>query len=154
MRIQDTFVVAAPVETVWDMLIDPARLGQCLPGCESIRRLDDTHYEATIAVKIQFMTLRFFARGELTEMDPPRHLTAVMDGKPTALAGVFRAELEADLAPAAGGTEIAYELNLQLTGRLASLGEAIMRKTVEQSAREFVANVRALVEEDAPSVQP
>ncbi|MCL6576143.1 carbon monoxide dehydrogenase subunit G [Kyrpidia sp.] len=152
MRMEDTFTVAAPVEIVWNTVIDPTRLGQCLPGCESIKRVDDTHYEATMAVKIQFMTLRFFTRGELKDTDPPRHLTVVMDGRPIALAGVFRAQLRAELIPTNGSTEMHYELDLRMTGRLASLGEAIMRKTVEQSAREFVTKVRALVE-DTPAVQ-
>jgi len=145
MKLEGTFMIRAPKDRVWDLFMDPEKLAACLPGCEEIRLIDPTKYEAVMTVKIQFMTIRFQATGELKETVDGRRLVVEMTGQPFALAGMFRNKMTVDLEPVEGNsTRLAYLMDLQLTGRLASLGEILMRSTVQKSAREFADNVNAL----------
>lgn len=148
MQLTGKFIIHESIEKVWDVVVDPLQLGACIPGCEQMQKIDETHYEATISVKIQFMTLKFHAKGELVEAEKPTRLVIAMNGKPFALAGIFQAELEVLLLDKESETEVSYQLQLQMTGRLASLGEAIMRKTVEQSAKEFSDNLKSFIERE------
>ncbi|WP_376794313.1 CoxG family protein [Thermogemmatispora sp.] len=155
MKLNGAVSVRAAREEVWQIFMDPAQLCRVVPGCEEARRLDDTHYEALLAVKIQFMTIRARAHGTLLEAREPEHLVAEMVGEPLAMAGAFRSHLVVDLIPIAGGTEVRYTIELSMLGRLASLGEAIIRATANRLASQFASNVAQLfsaqVREDGQS---
>lgn len=144
MKLNGTITVNTPREEVWKLFMDPVQLAKVVPGCESARQLDETHYEAVMAVKVQFMTIRSKAQGTLLESDPPRHLVAELVGEPTAMAGAFRARLTIDLAAAEQATSIHYVMDLTMLGRLASLGEAIVRSTSQRLSDQFVQNVSQL----------
>ncbi len=61
------------------------------------------------------------------------------------LAGMFRTKLKVRLRErAAAETEVAYDMDLQMSGRLASLGDVMMKGTVTESSREFARNVQRL----------
>jgi carbon monoxide dehydrogenase subunit G len=144
MKLQGAVTVSALQEEVWQIFMDPARLCQVVPGCERIEQVDETHYDALMAVKVQFMTIRSQAHGTLLEMEPPRHLVAELVGEPVAMAGAFRTLLGVDLAAVAGGTSVRYSIELTMFGRLASLGEAIVRSTTRRLAAQFADNVTRL----------
>lgn len=144
MKLQGIVTVNAPQEKVWQVFMDPVQLCKVIPGCEQARQLDATHYEAVLSVKVQFMTIHSQAKGTLLEAAAPRHLVGELVGEPTAMAGAFRARVTIDLAPADGGTSVQYAMNLTLLGRLASLGEAIVRSTSKQLTRQFAENIAAL----------
>ena len=144
MKVQGSVTVNAPQEKVWQVLLDPLQLCRVIPGCEQARQLDATHYEAVLSVKVQFMTIRSHAKGTIVEAVSPRHLVGEMVGEPTAMAGAFRARVTIDLAPANGATSIHYHMDLTLLGRLASLGEAIVRSTSQQLSRQFADNLTQL----------
>ena len=52
MDLKDTFTVEAPREKVWDLFWDFPRLAACLPGCESIERIDDSNFKARVAQRV------------------------------------------------------------------------------------------------------
>lgn len=151
MKLQGTVMVNAPQAEVWQVLIDPVQLCKVIPGCEQARQLDATHYEAVLSVKAQFMTIRSQAKGILLEADAPHHMMGELVGEPTAMAGAFRARVTIDLAPVNDATSIRYVMDLTLLGRLASLGEAIVRSTAKQLTRQFAENIATLFSNSNPS---
>lgn len=144
MKLQGAVTVNAPQERVWQVLIDPVQLCKVIPGCEQARQLDATHYEALLSLKVQFMTIRSQAKGTLLEADAPRHLVGELVGEPTSMAGAFRARVTIDLTPVKDATSIRYAMDLTLLGRLASLGEAMVRSTSQQLTRQFAENLATL----------
>ena len=65
MKLNGALTVNAPQEEVWQLFMDPVQLCRVIPGCEQARQLDETHYEAVLAVKVQFMTIRSKACGTI-----------------------------------------------------------------------------------------
>ena len=144
MRIAESFEVASPREAVWKVFLDPVELASCVPGVQDIQLVDPTHYDAEMVVKLPFLTLRFTVHGELTESTENSRLVVGLDGEPASFAGAFRATLTISLDDGpGGGSVIAYEIDMHLTGRLASLGEALMRSTASNLGRAFAQNVKA-----------
>ncbi len=90
------------------------------------------------------MTIRSQAKGTLLEADAPRHLVGELVGEPTSMAGAFRARVTIDLTPVNDATSIRYAMDLTLLGRLASLGEAMVRSTSQQLTRQFAENLAML----------
>jgi len=144
MKLQGSVTVDASQEKVWKVFLDPTQLCKVLPGCEGARQLDATHYEAVMSIKVQFMTIRSRAKGTLLQADAPHHMVGELVGEPVSMAGAFRARVTIDLVPKGNATTVQYAMDLTMLGRLASLGEAMVRKTSQQLSREFADNISAL----------
>ena len=52
MQQQGVYEVPASVELVWAALNNPAVLQRCVPGCQSMQQLDDTHFAAAVKAKV------------------------------------------------------------------------------------------------------
>ena len=144
MKLNGSVTVAAAQEQVWQVLIDPVQFCRIVPGCEQARKIDETHYEAVVSVKVQFMTVRSKAKGTLLETDAPRHMAGELVGEPMSMAGAFRARVTIDLVPQDNGTSVQYTMDLTMLGRLASLGAAMVRSTSQQLSRQFAENITNL----------
>jgi carbon monoxide dehydrogenase subunit G len=59
MEFEKSATITAPVERVWQMLLDPEVMGACVPGMQSIEVVSDTQYAVSMQVKISFITARF-----------------------------------------------------------------------------------------------
>jgi len=144
MRIAESFEVAFGRETVWNIFLDPVELASCVPGVRDIQLIDPTHYDAEMVVKVPFLALHFAVHGELRESIENSRLVVDLDGESTSFAGAFRAELSVCLDDGpGGGSVIAYEIDMHMTGRLASLGEALMRSTASNMGKAFAENIKA-----------
>lgn len=146
MHIAESFQVARPQEEVWSVFGDPVQLAACVPGIETVDVVDESHYSAVMVLKVTFMTLRFQVQGELVEQDAPSHMLIDLSGEPAAFAGAFQASLTVDMSDVDGGTQVSYAVEAHLTGRLASLGEALLNATAAQMGREFASNLKARLE--------
>ncbi len=144
MKLKGAVTVNAPQEEVWRVFMDPTQFCRIIPGCERARQLDETHYEAMFTVKIQFITIRSKALGTLLEAEAPRHLVGELVGEPQAKAGAFRARVTIDLVPINSMTNVQYTMDLTLLGRLANIGQAIVRSTAKRLTKEFADNVSNL----------
>lgn len=145
MKIADSFTIDAPKAAVWDVFMEVEKLASCVPGCKSMTALSDTEYEADMEVQTMFMKIVFKANGQLKDFIEGEELNVEMTGKPMKLAGLFRTKLKVRLNELSEEkTEILYDMDLQMSGRLASLGDVMMKGTVVKSSREFADNVQRL----------
>ena len=144
MKLKGTVTVNASQEEVWRIFMDPTQFCRVVPGCEKARRIDDTHYEAILAVKMPFLTIRSKAKGTILEAQAPRHLVGELVGEPHSMTGSFRNRVTIDLVPINNKTTIQYTMDITLVGRLASLGEGFARLIARRFSKEFVDNVSKL----------
>lgn len=145
MKLADSFTIQASKADVWSVFMDVEKLSGCVPGCKQVDMISPTRYEANMEVKVQFMTIQFRATGELKDAVEGESLQVEMVGQPVALAGLFRNQLQLQLKELEPElTEVSYQMDLQMTGRLASLGDILMKGTVKKSADEFARNVQTL----------
>src|SRR5687768_295286 len=63
MKLQHSFGVSAPLERVWEALIDVQQVAPCLPGAEITEVGDDGTYRGTFSVRLGPTTAAY--RGEL-----------------------------------------------------------------------------------------
>lgn len=145
MKLKDIFMINAPKKDVWEVFMNVEKLASCVPGCENMVALSETEYEADMDIKTKFMKIRFKANGQLKDMVEGEELNVEMVGKPMKLAGLFKSKMKVQLEELDDGqTKVTYAMDLQMTGRLASLGDVLMRGTVKKSGDEFAENVQAL----------
>jgi carbon monoxide dehydrogenase subunit G len=142
MLIEGQFTLQAPIQEVWDFLLDPETLASCVPGAEKMEAIDDKTYESVVKQKVGPISVKFKFTTTLTEMDPPRRLKAVGRGADIGKAGIFTQETTVNLTEVSeDSVEISYSSNVSLVGRLATFGERIMRAKAKQVGEEFTKNL-------------
>lgn len=143
MRVQDSFLLSATIEDVWQLFMNAEKLGRCVPGCEEVTSISPTEYKAKMEVKIQFMKLAFDAKGELKNSIFHESIEVEMIGKPLALAGLFRSQMKLQLEEIEPQVvKVFYDMDLQMSGRLATLGDVLLKGTIKKNAEQFAENVQ------------
>lgn len=151
IEIQQRFTVAAPVERVWRLLLDPAQVVTCLPGAQLEQQVDDRTVLGAVQVKLGAITTRYKGRVRFEEIDETQHRVQITgEGRETG-GGTARGSLTSHLvALPDGGTEVVAEARIDLTGRIQQMGRGMIQGVSEQLFREFADRVRRHCEQAAP----
>lgn len=145
-----TMEVALPEtpEHVWAVMMDVPRIASCIPGCENVQeeaRLE--RYSATLKQKIGPFKLEVPAEIKVDNYEAPRSLKAQASGVDkltrTKLAVVFDVTLT-PIEPAS--CQFSISAQLQVAGKLASLGYSLIKKKAEENFAEFEKRIRAQLE--------
>jgi uncharacterized protein len=131
MKLEHSFQVAAPLDRVWEALIDVERVAPCLPGAEITEAGEDGSYRGTFSVRLGPTTAAY--RGELAmeEVDAAAH-RAVMraSGQDKRGQGSAKATIVSTMREEAGTTSVEVETDFTITGRLARFGRGGMIEDV------------------------
>lgn len=139
MKMSGTRLIEAPREEVWEKLNDPDVLQRCIPGCESLEKVSDTELKAVVAVKIGPMKARFNGDVRLEDLNPPEGYRITGSGKGGA-AGSASGGANVRLEPGEGGTQLSYDVDASVKGKIAQLGARLIDATAAKLANEFFDN--------------
>jgi carbon monoxide dehydrogenase subunit G len=153
MRMSGEQRIAAPRLRVWEALNDPEILRQCVPGCQSLTKESDTRLTATVEIKIGPIGARFIGAVTLSDLNPPHGYTITGEGQ-AGVVGSAKGGAKVILADDGAGTLLTYEVEAQVSGRLAQLGGPIIDATAKQLAGKFFARFGELVGGVAPARAP
>jgi carbon monoxide dehydrogenase subunit G len=143
MLIEGKFTLQAPIQEVWNFLLEPETLASCVPGAEKMEAIDAKTYESVVKQKVGPIAVRLKFTTALTELDPPRYVKAVGRGADIGKAGTFTQETIVTLTELAQDcVEISYSSNVSLVGRLATFGERIMRAKAKEVGEAFTQNLQ------------
>jgi 2-furoyl-CoA dehydrogenase large subunit len=125
LRGEGEATVAAPVQRVWDMLLDPATLRAVIPGCHDVHKISDTHFRADVTLGVGPVKGRYHADVKLSDLDPPRAVTlgGAAEGALGFGSGKGRITLH---SLAQGGTTIRYVYEAAIGGKVASIGGRLL----------------------------
>jgi carbon monoxide dehydrogenase subunit G len=126
----------APREAVWKMLNDPEVLKACIPGCETLEMISDTEFQAVAVNKIGPVKARFRGKVRLSEIDPPNgyRISGEGDG---GVAGFAKGGATVALSPTDSGTLLTYNVEAQIGGKLAQLGQRLVNGAAKKLADQF-----------------
>jgi carbon monoxide dehydrogenase subunit G len=137
MDMTNSRVVPAPVAAVWHALNDPVALKAAIPGCESLERVGDDEWRATVAAKVGPVSAKFNGRMRMTDSTPPTAYTLKFEGQGGA-AGFANGEARVTLAPAPGDqTTLTYAVKAQVGGKLAQIGSRLIDGAAAKIADDF-----------------
>jgi carbon monoxide dehydrogenase subunit G len=162
MKMEQSFEVKAPIDQVWDLLIDLERVAPCLPGAAITERDDEGTYHGTFQVKLGPTTAAYRGQIRLEDVDKASH-TATMKahgsdkrGQGGANATIVNTLVETD----DGGTRVEAVTDFTITGRLARFGRGGMIEDISNRLmREFAECLQAGLsgdgaEPEAPAAVP
>src|SRR5246127_27201 len=137
--------LAAPRGGVWAKLNDAAVLKQCIPGCEELNKTSDTEFQAVATTKIGPVKARFKGKVHLTDLGPPNGYKISGEGD-GGVAGFAKGGATVALAEKDGGTLLTYDVEAQIGGKLAQLGQRLINGAAKKLADEFFANFSKAVQ--------
>jgi carbon monoxide dehydrogenase subunit G len=151
MHIDSTFSVVAPINQVWDTLMDFERVAGCLPGARILNKLSDDAYQVGMTVKLGPVTMQYKGLLNVIERNAPEH-RAVLGGKAQETRGQGTAEATVTLVLAEDGaaTRGSVSADLALSGKAAAMGKGVIGSVTEQMMSLFAKNLQAMLTEAAP----
>lgn len=130
MKVTGTSHFRGPRPLVWELLQDPDVWSRALPGAERLVRTAADRYEGVMKVGFGFLKAEFVLNVSLGNKVAPEHFTIDIDGR--GAFGSARGTATVDLKEAEdGGTIMDYTSDLEISGRVASIGQG----TVDAAAR-------------------
>ena len=138
MILEGKFTLKAPIQKLWDTLLEPETLRTCLPGAEKIERLDEKTYDCVVKQKVGPISVRFKFKNILTKVESPTHLEMEGEGEDIGKAGHVVQKTSIDLKETEGGeVEVSYRTDASIVGKLAMFGDRIMRAKAKKVEAEF-----------------
>ena len=126
-------------EVVWAKLNDPEVLKGCIPGCEELEKTDEHGFRAVAKMKVGPVSARFKGKVTLSDLDPPNGYKITGEGE-GGVAGFAKGGATVGLAEKDGGTLLTYNVEAQIGGKLAQLGQRLINGAAKKLADEFFAN--------------
>ncbi len=125
MKIEGEYMFEGTREQVWDVVRDPEVLATALPGTQSLEQVSENEYQGEMHVRIGPVAGLFSGLLVISDEVPPESLTMTVEGKgkPGFVKGTGWVQL---ISQEADKTLMQYHGDMQVGGRLASVGQRMM----------------------------
>ena len=148
MEFEGEVSIDADAERVWELTSDPEALMSCVPGAKEINQLSETKYEGTIERGVAGVSIALKGEAEIVELDPPSRIVAEAGGQDARTNSRMDATAEMEIEAEGGSSTLHYHVDLDFTGRLASLGSRIVKRQINSDINTFFDNLKDLAEDE------
>jgi uncharacterized protein len=153
MRFTGENVLNAPVEQVWDALLDPAVLVRTIPGCSRLETTGEHSYDMTVTAGVAAIRGTYAGTCRLSDLRERQSLR--MDLQGAGAPGTIGAEVTVSFDGAGDGTtRVTYEADAVVGGMVGGVGQRMLTSVSRRMAGEFFANVDAVLSGVAPEGAP
>ena len=149
MKLSGSYQINLSKEKVWEALNDPEILKQAIPGCEEFTKNSDTEFTATATNKIGPFNASFTGDIELTDLDPPNSYK--ITGSGNSPVGFASGEATVKLEDNEKGTNLIYEVEANVGGKIAQVGSRLIDMTAKKMADIFFGKFSELISTDDSS---
>jgi carbon monoxide dehydrogenase subunit G len=161
MKIEGEYIFSGPREEVWDLVRDPEVLATALPGTQNLEQISESEYEGAMHVRVGPVSGAFAGRIVVSGEVPPESCTLTVDGRgaPGFASGTGHIHLHEQED---GTTFMVYEGEMQIGGKLASVGQRLLdtasksmiRQGLEALNQALLARIEAKAEGKEVEYQP
>ncbi|MPZ75075.1 MAG: hypothetical protein GEU77_00955 [Deltaproteobacteria bacterium] len=132
-----------PVAKTWDFLIDINKFSSCLPGLQEVKQIDDKTFDGVIAANVGPISGKFSFRAMIVESKAPEQMVVKTEGTDSVTKSAVNADMTVDLHPLSENeTVMDYRADIKIKGRLAILGDMVLRATATLILQEFTKRLR------------
>ena len=149
MKFTGQHTLHAPVEGVWDALLDPAVLVRTIPGCERLEETGDHAYAMTVTAGVAAIKGTYTGSCTLTDLVSHESLVMRLDG--AGAPGTIGATVTVTFAETDGGTTVTYDADAVVGGMLGGVGQRMLASVSKRMAGEFFGGVDDVLAGAAPA---
>ena len=135
MKIDGRYTFKAPRDKVWEIVLDPKIIAQCMPGCEGLTAIGPDYYEATMKIGIAAVKGTYKGKVTIKDKQPPAHyvLSAEGSGGP----GFLQGDMAIDLEEQDGQTLLKYSADAKVGGLIAGVGQRMLGGVAKMMVDQF-----------------
>lgn len=153
MKMSGENVLHAPVERVWDALLDPAVLVRSIPGCSRLEATGEHGYDMTVTAGVAAIKGTYAGTCRLHDLQ--EHQSLRMDLQGAGAPGTIGADVAVSFADAGDGTtRVTYDADAVVGGMVGGVGQRMLTSVSRRMAGEFFDNVDAVLTGVAPATAP
>jgi carbon monoxide dehydrogenase subunit G len=141
MEISGSQKVKASRSQVFQALLDPQVLKNSVPGCESAEFVDfatGRQLKLVVSPSIPGFKGPYTIYMQTSEVVPPSHLVIIAE--PNSSIGSVRATCAIDLTDIPEGTNLAYNAQAEMEGKIAAAPDLIVKGAVKFGLEQFFKN--------------
>ena len=124
MKLVGSYKLKVKKEIVWNALNDPEILKKCIPGCDSFERENNNTFNASATNQIGPMNATFSGRVKLSNIE--ENVSYTLSGEGQSSVGFANGSANVKLTETNGVTTLAYEVNIDVGGKIAQLGSRLI----------------------------
>jgi carbon monoxide dehydrogenase subunit G len=152
VRIENEFVVAAPIDRVWEYMLDVENIAPCAPGAELTEVVDERTWKGKMNVKVGPVAMSFAGTVTLQERDDAAHRAVLKaDGREQRGKGAASALVTSWMESAEGGTRVVIETDLTISGAAAQYGRGMIGDVSKRMTTEFANCLKASMTAPGPA---
>jgi uncharacterized protein len=126
VRLEHQFTVDAPLDVVWQALLDPERVAPCMPGA-TLTEVDGSTFTGSVKVRLGPISLLYKGSGEFLESDRDAGKVRIKaSGKDSRGNGTASADVTVQLSEEDGKTRGEVVTELSITGKPAQFGRGLI----------------------------
>lgn len=149
MRFEKQVEINAPRSEVWRFLWDVKQLASCVPGCREAHTVEEKkRYTARVGEKIGPFKVEFPLDIEVLEADEPGRLMVRASGKDSMVGSAIKVDLIVDLAEAGSGTDLRVTVDVNIFGKLGTLGHGMIKRRADEIVGQFADAIRQRLERE------
>ncbi len=140
MLIENAFTVAAPIDFLWDYLLDVQKIAPCMPGAELTEVVDDKNWKGKLNAKFGPVSMSFAGTVTIESRDDTAHRVVLSaKGMEQKGKGAANAKVTSWLepGPAEGVTTVKMEADITLTGAAAQLSRGLLPEISKKLTQTF-----------------
>src|SRR5688500_14782258 len=118
-------LIPASQQDTWTALNDPEMLRSCVPGCESITKVNENEYQVQMTARVGPVSAKFRGRLSLFDIKAPTSYSLAFEGQGGA-AGFAKGAAQVKLVPEKDHTRLVYDVKANIDGKLAQIGSRVI----------------------------
>lgn len=146
MQFEGTVKINVAREKVWEFLIDPHAVSQCVPGVNDLEILvPESKFRARVALGLGSVNVNFAMDVEFLDLDEPNRAKLKAHGKAPGSAADVVSEMTLIESPE-GYTELQWSTEAYIMGTIASLAARFAPSITKKLSEEFFDCVKQKLE--------
>lgn len=148
-NLNKSFEVPQGTDLVWEHLIDPEKIMDCVPGVSIDEKVGDNHYKGKVGMKFGPMGVKYDADIYYNEIDKDNR-KIVISGNGVDSKGNGNAEMKmsVDLNDRdEGGVKLDAAMEVTVNGKIAMFGSRLIDTVSNQLFKQFVSNFSKKLED-------
>jgi carbon monoxide dehydrogenase subunit G len=150
IKIEKTFHVQEPLDSVWAFISDPRKVANCLPGAQITETVDDRTFKGVIKIQVGPSVTDYKGQVLIERLDNEKHEIELV-GKGQDVRGKGSASMKMTGTVRSlpdGNTEVATVAEVNVVGLPAQMGGRMIQEVSNQIFAQFNANFSARLQQE------
>jgi uncharacterized protein len=154
LKMDGEYNVEQDIVAVWNAINNPEILASSLPGCESFELTGKDRYHVICVLKVGPIKARFKGEAIVSDITPPNGYCLTGQGQ-GGVAGFAKGVARINLKKSGpSNTLVTYEVEAQIGGKLAQIGQRLIKGAAVKITDQFFRNLHENLESRRKNADP